>query len=133
MYISMCLYITITILLWVLSIYPFIKHYTIVVSIITIQFSHILLHKLIMQWTISNQLLLTLIARAHITHLQVLNNWAYAGVLFVSKLINICTQELPKRWLTWQRQCYGLNGSLLGLTFLMFLIYRTDVNVKMVK
>ncbi len=40
MYITMCLYITITILLWVLSIYPFIKHYTIVVSIITIQFSH---------------------------------------------------------------------------------------------
>ncbi len=38
---SMCLYITITILLWVLSIYPFIKHYTVVVSIITIQFSHI--------------------------------------------------------------------------------------------
>ncbi len=35
----MCLYITIAILLWVLSIYPFIKHYTIVVSIITIQFS----------------------------------------------------------------------------------------------
>ncbi len=31
---------TITILLWVLSIYPFIKHYTIVVSIISIQFSH---------------------------------------------------------------------------------------------
>ncbi len=30
MYISMCLYITINILLWVLSIYPFIKHYTIV-------------------------------------------------------------------------------------------------------
>ncbi len=29
MYITMCLYITITILLWVLSIYPFIKHYTI--------------------------------------------------------------------------------------------------------
>ncbi len=42
MYITMCLYITITILLWVLSICPFIKHYTIVVSIITIQFSHIL-------------------------------------------------------------------------------------------
>ncbi len=41
MYITMCLYITITILLWVLSIYPFIQHYTIVVSIITIQFSHI--------------------------------------------------------------------------------------------
>ncbi len=41
MYITMCLYITITILLWVLSICPFIKHYTIVVSIITIQFSHI--------------------------------------------------------------------------------------------
>ncbi len=40
MYITMCLYITITILLWVLSIYPFIKNYTIVVSIITIQFSH---------------------------------------------------------------------------------------------
>ncbi len=40
MYITMCLYITITILLWVLSIYPFIKHYNIVVSIITIQFSH---------------------------------------------------------------------------------------------
>ncbi len=40
MYITMCLYITITILLWVLSKYPFIKHYTIVVSIITIQFSH---------------------------------------------------------------------------------------------
>ncbi len=40
MYITMCLYITITILLWVLSIYPFIKHYTIVVSIITMQFSH---------------------------------------------------------------------------------------------
>ncbi len=37
---GVCLYITITILLWVLSIYPFIKHYTIVVSIITIQFSH---------------------------------------------------------------------------------------------
>ncbi len=36
----MCLYITITILLWVLSIYPFIKHYTVVDSIITIQFSH---------------------------------------------------------------------------------------------
>ncbi len=41
MYITMCLYITITILLWVLSIYPFIKHYTIVISMITIQFSHI--------------------------------------------------------------------------------------------
>ncbi len=41
MYITMCLYINITILLWVLSIYPFVKHYTIVVSIITIQFSHI--------------------------------------------------------------------------------------------
>ncbi len=40
MYITMCLYITITILLWVLSKYPFIKHYTIVVSIISIQFSH---------------------------------------------------------------------------------------------
>ncbi len=39
MYITMCLYITITILLWVLSIYHFIKHYTIIVSIITIQFS----------------------------------------------------------------------------------------------
>ncbi len=38
MYITMCLYITITILLWVLSTYPFIKHYTIVVSIKTIQF-----------------------------------------------------------------------------------------------
>ncbi len=43
MYITMYLYITITILLWVLSIYPFIKkHYTIVLSIITIQFSHII-------------------------------------------------------------------------------------------
>ncbi len=42
MYITMCLYITITILLWVLSIYPFIKHYTIIVSIITIQFSHMM-------------------------------------------------------------------------------------------
>ncbi len=31
MHITMCLYITITILLWVLSIYPFIKHYTIVI------------------------------------------------------------------------------------------------------
>ncbi len=31
MYITMCLYITITILLWVLSIYPFINHYTIVI------------------------------------------------------------------------------------------------------
>ncbi len=31
MYITMCLYITITILLWVLSIYRFIKHYTIVI------------------------------------------------------------------------------------------------------
>ncbi len=41
MYITMGLYITITILLWVLSIYSFIKHYTIVVSIITIQFSHL--------------------------------------------------------------------------------------------
>ncbi len=41
MYITMCLYITITVLLWVLSIYPFIKHYTIIISIITIQFSHI--------------------------------------------------------------------------------------------
>ncbi len=40
MYIIMCLYITITILLWVLLIYPFIKHYTVVISIITIQFSH---------------------------------------------------------------------------------------------
>ncbi len=42
MYISwfiMCLYITITILLWVLSLYPFIKHYTIVILNITIQFS----------------------------------------------------------------------------------------------
>ncbi len=28
---TMCLYITITILLWVLSIYPFNKHYTIVI------------------------------------------------------------------------------------------------------
>ncbi len=41
MYITMCLYITITILRWVLSVYPLIKYYTIVVSIITIQFSHI--------------------------------------------------------------------------------------------
>ncbi len=41
---SHSLYITITILLCVLSIYPFIKHYTIVISIITIQFSHILPH-----------------------------------------------------------------------------------------
>ncbi len=40
MYITMCLYNTITILFWVLSIYPFIKHYTFVVSIITVQFSH---------------------------------------------------------------------------------------------
>ncbi len=40
MCITMCLYITITILLWVLSIYAFIKHYTIVVSVITIKFSH---------------------------------------------------------------------------------------------
>ncbi len=31
MYITMCLYITITIMLWVLSINPFIKHYSIVV------------------------------------------------------------------------------------------------------
>ncbi len=31
MYISMCLYIIITIMLWVLSIYPFIKHYTITI------------------------------------------------------------------------------------------------------
>ncbi len=31
MYITMCLYITITILLWMLSIYSFIKHYTIVI------------------------------------------------------------------------------------------------------
>ncbi len=31
MYITMCLYITITILLWMLSIYPFIKHFTIVI------------------------------------------------------------------------------------------------------
>ncbi len=30
-YITMCLYIIITIMLWVLSIYPFIKHYTIVI------------------------------------------------------------------------------------------------------
>ncbi len=43
MYITMCLYITITIMLWVISIYPFIKHYTIVVSIITIQFSHMII------------------------------------------------------------------------------------------
>ncbi len=47
MYITMCLYITITILLWVLSIYPFIKHYAIVVSNITIQFSHIIIVYLI--------------------------------------------------------------------------------------
>ncbi len=39
MYITMCLYITITILLWVLSIYPFIKHHR--HSIITIQVSNI--------------------------------------------------------------------------------------------
>ncbi len=39
MYITMCLYITITIPLWVLSIYPIIKHYIIVVSIITVQLS----------------------------------------------------------------------------------------------
>ncbi len=31
MYTTMCLYTAITILLWVLSIYPFIKHYTIVI------------------------------------------------------------------------------------------------------
>ncbi len=31
MYISMCLCIIITIMLWVLSIYRFIKHYTIVI------------------------------------------------------------------------------------------------------
>ncbi len=49
MYITMCLYITITILLWVLSIYPFIKHYTIVVSIITIQFSHTTIYNLLSQ------------------------------------------------------------------------------------
>ncbi len=42
MYITMCLYILLLpILLWVLSIYPFIKHYTIVVSHMTIQFSYI--------------------------------------------------------------------------------------------
>ncbi len=29
MYITMCLYITISILVWVLLLYPFIKHYTI--------------------------------------------------------------------------------------------------------
>ncbi len=33
MYITVWLYINITFLLWVLSIYPSIKHYTIVVSI----------------------------------------------------------------------------------------------------
>ncbi len=31
MYITMCLYITIIILRWVLSIYPFIKHHTILI------------------------------------------------------------------------------------------------------
>ncbi len=31
MYITMCLYNTITIMFWVLSIYTFIKHYTIVI------------------------------------------------------------------------------------------------------
>ncbi len=31
MYISMCFYIIITIMPWVLSIYPFIKYYTIVI------------------------------------------------------------------------------------------------------
>ncbi len=31
MYMSMCLYITITIMLWVLSIYSFIKNYTIII------------------------------------------------------------------------------------------------------
>ncbi len=34
MYITMCLYITITILLWVLSIYPVIMHYIIVILVI---------------------------------------------------------------------------------------------------
>ncbi len=38
---SMCLYIIITIMLWVLSIYHFIKHYTIVILCSTIQLSHI--------------------------------------------------------------------------------------------
>ncbi len=37
---KLCLTIVPSSLLWVLSIYPFIKHYTIVVSIKTIQFSH---------------------------------------------------------------------------------------------
>ncbi len=49
------LYITITILLWVLSIYPFIKHYTIVVSIITIQFSHMYV-TIPYLWCMSNSL-----------------------------------------------------------------------------
>ncbi len=41
MYIIMCLNITITIMFWVLSIYPFIKHNTIVSqSMLTIKFSH---------------------------------------------------------------------------------------------
>ncbi len=31
MYITMCLFIIITMMLWVLSIYPFVKHYTIVI------------------------------------------------------------------------------------------------------
>ncbi len=35
MYITMCLDIPITIMLWVLSVYPFIKY-----SMLTIQFSH---------------------------------------------------------------------------------------------
>ncbi len=32
---------------------------------------------------------------AHLAHLQVLNARIYDGVLFISKLINISTQELP--------------------------------------
>ncbi len=36
MYISMCLYIIITIMLWVLSIYPFVKNYDYRHSMLTI-------------------------------------------------------------------------------------------------
>ncbi len=75
MYITMCLYITITILLCVLSIYHFIKHYTIVVSIITIQFSHISVYL-----TLYHCHSIQTMQHSHIFNIHIMTNCLYRHV-----------------------------------------------------
>ncbi len=104
MYITMCLYISITILLWVLSIYPFIKHYTIVVSIITIQFSHIMIRHI--NYTVPSQLN---VYQDQLKYLNLLTNYlefiAHHLMLFESGVLKVTihvTTGSGHAWNKWQ-------------------------------